>query len=276
MANVFTYLDYRKFLKDCFDELKESRSTFSHRSFAKSAGFRSSNYILLIMQGKRNLSSEAIIKVAKALKLKKKEAEFFENLVRFDQGKTDSEKNFYYDKISANRQYADARPLEKEQHKYYSHWYIPVIREMVLLEDFCEDPKWVAQNITPHITIQEAKDAIDLLLEIGLVERDSKGKLIQGDPHISSGDEVRGLNTANFQREMIELAARSVSEHKPKEREVVSVTFAVSKDKLPEVKRMIREFRSRLAGYLADEEDADSVYQFNVQFFNLSRIKRRG
>ncbi|MBT3182056.1 MAG: TIGR02147 family protein, partial [Deltaproteobacteria bacterium] len=252
MVNVFTYLDYRKFLKDRFDEMKEARSTFSHRSFAKSAGFRSSNYILLIMQGKRNLSSEAIIKVAKALKLKKKEAEFFENLVRFDQSKMDAEKNFYYEKIATNRQYADARPLEKGHYKYYSHWYIPVIREMVLLDDFQDDPKWIAQNITPHITIQEARDALDVLLEIGLVERGSDGKLIQSDPHLTSGDEVQNLNIANFQREMIQLAARSIGETKPKEREIGSVTFAVSKENLPEVKKMIREFRSRLAGFLAD------------------------
>ncbi len=34
---------------------------------------------------------------------------------------------------------------------------------------------------------------------------------------------------------------------------------------------MIREFRSQLAGFLAEDSDADEVYQFNMQLFNLSK-----
>ena len=39
MPDLFTYLDYRKFLQDAFEELKGSSPGFSHRLFAKKAGF---------------------------------------------------------------------------------------------------------------------------------------------------------------------------------------------------------------------------------------------
>lgn len=273
MANIFTYLDYRKYLRDAFDAMKAARPTFSHRAFARMAGFSASNYVLLIIQGKRNLSSDGILKVARALRLKKKEAEFFENLVRFDQGKTDAEKNFYYGRIAATRKYAEARPLEKEQYEYYSKWYIPAVREMIAIRGFNEDPKWISEHISPRITQAEAAEAIDVLTRIGLIERGEGGRLVQKERHISGGDEVASLAMKNFQRKMIELAARSVDETPPSKREIASVTFPVSSERLVEAKKMIREFRSRLAGFLAEDDGANAVYQFNMQLFNLSDVK---
>lgn len=277
MADIFTYLDYRKFLKDSFDEIKNSRPTFSHRAFAKTAGFSSSNFVLLVMQGKRNLSGEAAIKIAKALKLKKKETEFFENLVRFNQSKTDAEKNFYYSRIAATRQYAAARPLERSQYEYYSKWFIPVVREMVLLADFSEDPQWISQNIKPSITPTEAAEAIAVLEKLGLLSRDIDGKLVQSERHVTTGDEVESLAVTNFQREMITLAGKSIDETPPKSREISSVTFAVSKERFDEAKKMIQDFRSKVAGFLAEEQKASEVlYQFNVQLFNVSRLTKTG
>lgn len=270
MADLFEYLDYRKFLKDTFEEKKSAGHGFSHRVFQRIAEFKSTNYLMLVMQGKRNLSSNGIHKVAKALKLKKTETEFFENLVRFNQAASDQEKNFYYSKVSENRRYLAARPLEKGQFDYYSKWYVPVIRELTLVKNFKEDPAWIASMLRPSITPKQAAGALKLLMEMGLIVRDAKGKFVQKDPHVASGDEIKSLALTNFQREMIELAARSIDKTRPAMREVGSLTFAVSKCKLAEAKKMIREFRSRLAGFLAEEKSADAVYQFNFQLFNLS------
>lgn len=271
MVNLFGYLDYRQFLRDAFTKLKETRPAFSHRLFTRMAGFSSSNYMMLVMQGKRNLSGEGIQKVAKALKLKKGETEFFENLIRFDQATSDTEKNFYYSRISNNRRYAEARPLEKGQFEYYSKWYVPAIREIVLLKDFREDPQWIASKLKPQITSREAESALKLLLDLNLLVRDETGKLIQKDGHIASGDEVRSLAVTNFQREMIERAAASIEATPADRREIGSITFAVSKEKLSEAKKMIRDFRSKLSGFLAEDSIADAVYQFNIQLFNLSK-----
>lgn len=273
MADIFTYLDYRKFLKDVFSELKASRRSFSHRAFAKMAGFSSSNFVWLIMQGKRNLSSEGIQKIAKALKLKRQEAEFFENLVRFNQSQTDGGRNFYYSRIAANRRFSQACPIEKGQFEYYSKWYASAIREMVLLKDFREDPQWIATCLNNQITPKEAASALKLLTDLKLLTRDAEGRLTQQARHITSGDEVASLSMTNFQREMIERAARSIDETPASRREIGSITFATSKERLREAKEMIREFRSRLAGFLAEEKDADAIYQFNIQLFNLSKVE---
>jgi len=271
MPDLFTYLDFRTYLKDKFARLKNSNPNFSHRAFTRMAGFSSTNYMMLVMQGKRNLSGEGIHKVAKALKLKKSETEFFENLIRFNQSTSGAEKNFYYGRIASNHRYAEARPLEKGQFEYYSNWYVPAIREMVLLKDFRQDPEWIAAKLNPPISPREAESALKLLLDLGLLEQGEGGRLVQKDRHIASGDEIGSLAMTNFQREMIERAASSIESTHPARREIGSVTFAVSKEKLSEAKKMIREFRSKLAGFLAEESEADHVYQFNMQLFDLTK-----
>lgn len=274
MTELFKYMDYRKYLKDFFDEKKAMQPSFSHRAFARAAGFSSSNFLLLVMQGKRNLSGDGILKVSKALKHKKAEAEFFENLVRFNQSASDTERNFHYSRIAANRRYSEARPLEKGQFEYYSKWYVPVIREMILLKNFRDDPEWIAAKLKPQITPREAAAALKLLFDLGLIERDPAGRIVQKEKHITSGDEVASLAMTNFQREMIEKAAKSIDDSPPDQREIGSVTFAVSKEKFMEAKKMIREFRTRLAGFLAEESAAEAVCQFNFQLFGLSTAEK--
>ena len=78
---IYAYLDYRNFLKDLFAFKKQESASFSFRNFSRLAGLKSSNFLKLVMDGKRNLSPQSIHQVAKAFKLSKGEADFFETLV---------------------------------------------------------------------------------------------------------------------------------------------------------------------------------------------------
>src|SRR5262245_11343971 len=108
MADLFKYLDYRRFLKDYYTEQKAKRgSAFSFRSFARLAGLSSPNFLKLVMDGKRNLGPEGIKSFAKALKLGKEESSYFENLVHFNQSATDDERNEWYKRLSASKKYRE-------------------------------------------------------------------------------------------------------------------------------------------------------------------------
>ena len=58
--NLFRYDDYRKFLKDWYNNAKASRGSFSFRTFSKRAGFKSTNIFKLVMDGDRNLTEESL------------------------------------------------------------------------------------------------------------------------------------------------------------------------------------------------------------------------
>ncbi|OGQ22407.1 MAG: hypothetical protein A3I05_03105 [Deltaproteobacteria bacterium RIFCSPLOWO2_02_FULL_44_10] len=274
MADVFHYLDFRLFLKDAFEELKKRRERFSYRAFSRLAGFRSSNFLMLVIQGKRNLSGDGIQKVARALKLKKEEVDFFENLVRFHQSSNDEERNFYYARIGKHRRYLEARKIQQEQFEYYSKWYHSVVQELVLFPGFRKDPEWIARQFDPFLTIREAGESFALLEKLGFVVRGEDGKYRQQHRHLQTDDEVMSLAIANYHRQMIERAGESIDKTPAEHREISSVTFAVSKERLKRLKEMLQEFRKKVSHFLAEENEAEAVYQLNFQLFNVSRLPK--
>lgn len=272
MREIYEYLDYREFLRDKFEDLKKRRGFFSYRAFARLAGFSASNFLMLVMQGKRNLSGDGIQKVARALKLRKGETEFFENLVRFNQSSTDDEKNFYYRRTAENRRYSRSKEIEKSQYEYYSTWYHTAVYELVGLPGFSDDSVWIARRLIPPVTAGEAKDSFELLKKLGFVRQNREGGWEQVSPHLKTADEVKSLAVANYHREMIARAGESIDRTKAAAREIGSVTFGISAERMREAKKMIREFRSKMASYLSEEKNPQAVYQLNIQLFNLSKL----
>ena len=273
MADLFKYLDHRRYLKDYYREQKEKRgSTFSFRTFARAAGLSSPNFLKLVMDGKRNLGPDGIARFGKALRLNKEETTYFENLVHFNQASTDDERNEWYKRLSTSKKYREIREIEKNYFVYFSHWYYAAVRELVLLPDFKEDPDWIARHLSPPITVREAKTAVELLLKMGFVKRDKSARLVQAERNITTAREVQSLAISNFHRQMIQRASESIERTQPEKRDVSSLTLALSKEKFTEAKRRIQEFRRELNVLLSEEGKSEAVYQVNFQIFNLSEV----
>lgn len=272
VTDVFHYLDFRHYLKDHYRERKDKKgSQFSFRTFSKAAGFRSPNFLKLVMDGKRNLGPDGIQKFAKALRLNKEESAYFENLVHFNQSSSDDERNEWYRRLSASRKYREIREIEKDYFVYYSRWYYSAIREMVLLPDFKEDADWISRRLSPPITIKEAATALELLQKIGFLKRE-KGKLVQAERNITTAKEVRSLAISNYHRQMMQKASESIERSPAHQRDISSLTLALSKEKFQEAKRRIQEFRRELNILLSDDAKSDCVYQINFQVFNLTEV----
>ncbi len=271
--NIFQYLDFRHFLKDYYREKKARKgSAFSYRSFSRDAGFNSPNFLQLVMEGKRNLSTDGIARFAKALQLNKEETRFFTHLVKFNQAKTDAERNRWYKQLAQSRKYREIKEIERAQFEYYSRWYYAALRELVLLPDFTEDPEWIGDNLNPKITPKEAIEAINLLLRLGFLTRNEQGDLIQTERNLTTAREVASLAVANYHRQMLQRAADSIERTHYAHRDVSSLTVAISEEKFTEAKRRIQEFRRELNVLLSDDKQTDAVYQINFQMFNLTEV----
>jgi len=272
VADLFKYLDYRRFLNDYYRVQKEKKgSLFSFRSFARLAGQSSPNFLKLVMDGKRNLGPDGIKGFAKALKLTKEEAVYFENLVHFNQCSTDDERNEWYKRLSASKKYREIKEIEKDYFVYFSRWYYAAIRELVLLPEFQENPDWIARKLSPPITVKEAGTALELLQKLGFLRRE-KGRLVQAERNITTAREIISLAIANFHRQMIQRAGESIERTKPDKRDISSLTIALSAEKFEEAKRRIQEFRRELNVLLSEDVAPKSVYQINFQLFNLSEV----
>ncbi len=268
---VYDYLGYRVFLNDLFLYKKENSKNFSYRYFSQKAGFVSPNFLKLVIDDQRNLTNTSIAKMAKGFGLKKQEREFFENLVFMNQAASHEEKNHYYKKMMAMRGYNKIHKIEKENFEYFSKWYYPVIREIVMFGDRRHTPGQVASLLNPKITVKEAEKALSLLLNLGLIKRDSDGCWQQNDKAVSPGRGVKSLIITNFHKEMLKLATEAIDRHPAAERDISALTLSINNGTVMAIKEKLALFRKELLEFACNDEDSDQVIQVNLQLFPLTK-----
>lgn len=272
-VNVFEYLDYRAFLRDHYAERKAHEYGFSHRAFSKRAGLRSTNYLKLVMDGERNLTTDMAEQFATGCGLKGTAADYFCELVAFSQAESAAERNRCHERLMRYKQYRAIHQLEAAQAVYHSTWYLPAIRELAARPDFNSDPKWIAHTLTPRISTDEAEKALATLLRLGLLVRDSAGQLAQADALVTTGPGPLGHHIVNYHRTMLERAAAAIDEIPREEREISSVTLCVSHEALLDLKERIREFRREILQVAELGGPPERVVQLNFQLFPLSEKK---
>lgn len=272
--SIYDFLDYRQFLRSFYEAEKARLPAFSYRYFARKAGFSSPNFLQLVIEGQRNLGKDSVERFVKALKLPAEEANFFRDLVAFNQAKNISEKNLYFEKVVQSRRFQVWRKLDGALLEYLRHWYYPAIRELAGRADFRDDPGWIADQLWARVSREEIARALGVLESLQLLVRGPDGRLSRGEPTVSTGPEARGaakVVAAAFLRQMLERASESIDAVPPERRDVGSITVAVKKETIPELQERIRKFRRELLDRCDQDRDPTEVYQVNIQLFPLTK-----
>jgi uncharacterized protein (TIGR02147 family) len=266
--DVFQYLDYRVFLADFYRAKK--RSGFSYRAFSRATGLGAPNYLKLVIGGKRNMSAETAARFAATCGLSGDSAEYFARLVEFNQAKGAAARNAAYEKLAVFKRYRLAQRLDLAHAEYHSKWYLPAIRELCASAEFREDPEWLASVLRPAIKPSEAKHALALLLKLGLLERDARGRLRQSNALVATGPETRGMHIRNYHAEMMQRAIEAMELVPQAERDVSSLTLCLAPDGLARFKQRIQEFQRELLELAEREPTRSQAVQINFQLFPLS------
>jgi uncharacterized protein (TIGR02147 family) len=268
--DVFAFRDYRAFLRALYAHNKQGEHAFSLRAFSKRAGLRSSNYLKLVMDGDRNLTPAVAPRFAAACGLRGQAADYFCDLVAFNQAKGADERTRGYARLQRFRRYREVHRLDKAQEAYHSHWYIPAIRELCARPDFREDPKWIGRTLLPNVAPADVRAALETLLELELLERTEDGKLRQTESLVQTPDGPLGHHVVSFHRTMMERAAEALDVVPRNEREIASLTLCLSDAQLGELKQRLERFREELLHVFQSDADARRVVQVNVQMFPLT------
>jgi uncharacterized protein (TIGR02147 family) len=268
-VDVFRFRDYRQFLAAFYAHAKAAGS--SYRGFARAAGLGAPNYLKLVIDGKRNLSKEMARRFAAACRLNAESTEYFELLVAFNQAEDDAERNLLHERLSRFARFRSAQRLDLAQHEYHSSWFIPVVRELVSCAGFVEDAAWIAAQLQPAVSEQEAAHALDVLQRLGLLERGDNGELVQASRAVTTGQQASGLHIRNYHTEVMQRAVRAMHDIPAEERYISALTLSGSAATWAEVMRRVLAFRQELVA-LCDADPAPArVFQLNLQLFPLTR-----
>jgi uncharacterized protein (TIGR02147 family) len=280
MKSIYEYTNYRLYLKDYYEERKATEG-FTYRDFSRLTGMNSTSWLLHLIKGTKNLSADSIIRVSKALKHSKAEAEYFEMMVPFSQARTNGVKDHYYQRMLALKRKLKIARIGEEQYDYYTKWYHPVIRSMVSKVDFRDgkgghDFAKLARCLMPPIPAREAKKSVELLEKLGLVIPTAEGGYAQSSALISTGDEVSSLNVINYHKQVSRLAEEAHDISAKEERDISALTLGVSEADFHLIKARIQAFRKEIMDIAMASADPDRVYQLNFQLFPVAKPSAEG
>jgi uncharacterized protein (TIGR02147 family) len=275
MPYVFEYTDYRKYLADWYNEKKKANSSFSYNAFAQKAGFKNKGFFHTVIYDKRNLSKPSVVKICQAIGLTKSEADYFENLVFFNQAVDLKERNYFYEKMNAVRSPQKAvsktKQVRSDQYEFYSKWYHSAVRSIIDMYDFKGDFKWLAKMVMPPLSVKQAKQSVRLLEKLEMIAKHNNSTYKVTNKSITTGKEVVGLAVQNFHMECAELAKKAIQELPKSRRNITGLTLGISQKSYEQISGEIQEFQEKIMAIANKDEEADRVYQFNFHLFPISK-----
>lgn len=270
MPDVLQYTNYRVFLHDYYAYKKSTSAVFSLRFFAAKAGLSSHAHLKLVMDGKRNITKNTVVKIIQGLNFADERATYFENLVFFNQAKTDKEKAFYYGKLVKSTPGSRLHKMDQAHFRIFTEWYHSVIREMVELRGFNPAPEWISRRLGGTITPAQAAESLNLLSSLGLISRTANG-YSQAQSLITTDDEVSDLLVKQYHRQMLDQAKDSMENVPAEKRDISAVTFAIQRKDFPALKKHLQLMRKELLDFSSESGTGEDVVQVNIQLFPLTR-----
>lgn len=268
--SVFSYTNYRFFLRDRLTAKKRLRRHWSVRRWSRELGLASPSMLTMILNGSRNPGEDLTERFCKALGLEGKEESYFRDLIELERSSHDPRIAFHVmERLARQRPNGEFRQLSRAAFQAISRWYCYAIREMVSLPSFREDSEWIASRLQFQVTPAEVKDAIHLLLKVGLLVRGADGKLQCGGGHYETQSDIADEGIKRFHEQALDNARRSLRQHDTGLREFHGTTLAISRDKLPEAKSLVRKFHKEFRELL-ESSRGDSVYHVEVALFPVA------
>jgi uncharacterized protein (TIGR02147 family) len=272
MQSIEFYTDYRLFLRDFYNWKKASSRHYSYRLFSIKAGLNSPSIYREVVAGKRNLTIQTISAFVKGLGFNERDGRFFENLVLFNQAKSEEAKKKYLAILRGLRYRKPQKQIPVHLFEYYEKWYNPVVRELAVVVDWKEDYQKLSRCVNPPIKASEARESIVLLLNLGFLKKNSDGTYEQTSPDITTGPEVNSLAIRALNREYARLGMESIDRFPPSMRDVSSVIMAVPRERLADFKREIVDFRKKIITMASEATvKSDSFYSLVVEFFPIGQ-----
>lgn len=276
LVSVFNYLDFRRFFQNAFNAKKRANPRYTHRFFAKKAGYNSSSLLTDVISGRINIKPPVAANFARGFGLNPRETVFLDLLVKYNQAATLADKNRFFSQLMGFFS-LPARRLNKNQIEYCSRWYYIAVREVlsfINVKKNIHDFQKLASVLKPRISLNQARRSINILKRLKLIKKDDKGFFRSSQATLSTGPLNKSLHVPNFQRTMMDLAKESIDRFPPEQRNISTLTFSASAKAVKAIQAETDAYRKKLIGIIQRCRGMDRAYQLNTQLFPLTQIKK--
>ncbi len=276
------YMDYRIYLGDFYHYKKAltkmSIRPYSYAIFSAAADIKSPNYLKMIIEGKRNLSNDMIVKFARACALNKAQTDEFKLLVLFNQAEDPADRNYALKKLSEFRveQKLKLGEFDRKVFEKVPNWIGWIIFAMVDQMGVEFETGKLRDLLRGKASETEISHALEALLKSGELVKDEAGVITKGQK-TEAPDEIPNELVRKLQMQLMYLGLESLYQDAATEREFGSLTLAMSEKEFEELKFKLRQFRKTLNkdnSIARMSTKGDRVYQLNLQLFPVSNASK--
>ena len=219
VISIFHYTDYRAFLKDALQALKEKDSKMSQRWIQQRLGVKTSGWLADLLAGRRKLGRPQLEVFARILNLSAREELYFQTLVDYMHATSTPNRNRAFEKLASFHE-VPRDIIDPDRFEYFGKWYYGAIRELLLIEPYKGDPARLARSLNPPITPAQAKEAISVLERLGMVKRYASGELRPSVEHVKKASHFGPDHYYRYIRAQMELGLDAVERISKDERAV--------------------------------------------------------
>lgn len=272
-VNIFEYLNFKEFLKDYRDEQRKKDPGFSNPYISVRLGEKNSKSLFNnIVSGRRTVTPLLIDKLLELLELEGNEAKYFRALVSYNQTVSPAEKTYHFDQI-VSLNHTPNKLISEEEYEYFSEWHHSVIREILDMESFSGDYKYLAAKLIPPITVAQAKKSVALLKKLGLVTKTKNGNLKSTEKVLIAGKKIQTAIIEQYQIQALERAKKQIAED-PIRQQTLTTTFSASPEALKDIGLRIGRLRKEIRSIThKDDKPNKNVYQIILNTNSLTKLK---
>ena len=279
-VSIYDFVNYKTFLKTIFEDLKFHNRGVSYKTIQERAGYSGgSNHLWQIIEGKTPISDSAIVNYGKALLLTNRELKYFKLMVDFEDAKTDEQREKVIKQMRQSKLFSRAQRNYLQVYEIYSDWYLPILWEMVSLDDFQEDTEWIAKRLFHDVSISKIRKGIEKLLEAEALYRDDAGKLHQAETLFPNYDDTKKdagslafLAQRRYVREMLKLSAGALEKQPFDSRIFYTGSLVFSKEEYDTFRKKIIAFIKDMYKKDPSHTKKEVIYQINLQFFSNTSL----
>ena len=260
-ATMLNSLNYTDFLKVEFEQRRLGNSSYSLRAFARDLEFSPSR-LSEVLNDRGKISSRSAFKIAEKLNLSIKEKEIFISLVDLKNSSAKKAKfkaQKYLDELKEN----NSMSLSPEAFSFVSEWYYFAIISTLELDNCNGTPDWISGRL--DISMEIVMKALETLSTLGIVIKENNlWKLVDGYQGCQTTNEVTSIPLRKSHKQSLYQAIESIDKHEVSERDITSITMSIDKNKIPQAKKLIKEFRTSLCEFM-ESGKKNEVYNLNIQ-----------
>jgi uncharacterized protein (TIGR02147 family) len=271
--DVYSYEDYKMFLRDYLHYLKESDSGFSMRKIALQSK-TSVGYLPTILNTDQDITEKAVEKLVPHLQLDREESSYFKILCSINASTPQEERIEALKKLQRFSKYSRLNPNQSLVTQYLSKWYYVAIREMANNPEFKMDAGWVQSQLNYSVPIADVSRALEFLFRNNLIKIETNGKFKATDERVVGEGNIFRFILTHFHKQVFELALKAIDITDRQFRSIRGHTMSLNKENYRTARTIMDKALEDIAALPETPAKDNSVYHFLFTGFPMSKVKK--